>query len=219
MEATRRQRVVRSVVLLAVGIGGAALVTGDPLGALRVPAFAALAAAMAAWTFAENMVLEQDEPAAYRHKLQTRLMQGAVILGVAVGAFEHVRLPPTLPRTAAVTAAGIALVVAGGALRVWAIRTMREHFSYELRVEKGARIVDTGPYRLLRHPSYLGILLITLGGPLALASAWGLAAGALAMGVMIVLRVRSEEAVLREAFGAAYDAYAARTWRIVPYVW
>lgn len=219
MEATTRQRALRSLGLLVVGFGGAALVTGDPLRALGTPAFAALSAVMLGWTVAENLVLEQDEPPRYKGKLQTRLMMGAVILGIYVGAFDLVRLPATLPRSPPVMVLGLLVVLAGAALRIASIRTMRRHFSYELRVESGARIVDTGPYRILRHPSYLGILLIAVGAPLALSSAWGVAVAAVAMVAMIVVRIRSEEAVLRAAFGAAYDAYASRTWRVVPFVW
>ncbi|HLE96774.1 MAG TPA: isoprenylcysteine carboxylmethyltransferase family protein [Candidatus Thermoplasmatota archaeon] len=219
MDATRRQRTLRAVALLGIGVGGALLVSGEPLRAARTGAFLSVVTVMAVWTIAENLALQQDEPKSYRGKVQTRLMQAAVMIGIYVGTFELLRTRGTLPREASVALAGLALVAAGGALRVASILTLRRHFSYELRVEAGHRLVSAGPYRLVRHPSYLGILLIAVGAPLALASAWGMLAGGGAMIAVLVARIREEEALLRDAFGAEYEAYSKRTWRILPPVW
>ncbi|HVM45263.1 MAG TPA: isoprenylcysteine carboxylmethyltransferase family protein, partial [Candidatus Thermoplasmatota archaeon] len=107
----------------------------------------------------------------------------------------------------------------GAAIRIAAIRTLAGHFRYELRVEEGQGIVQRGLYARLRHPSYLGLVLIPLGAALVLSSLLGILVGGALMVGVVVARIREEESVLREAFGGAYEEYSDRTWRLVPYVY
>ncbi|MFO0582438.1 MAG: isoprenylcysteine carboxylmethyltransferase family protein [Anaeromyxobacter sp.] len=115
--------------------------------------------------------------------------------------------------------AGAAASVAGTALRAWAVEVLGRWFSLTIQVRPGQPVIDTGPFRLVRHPSYLG-------GEVALAGA-GLAAGNwisplafwLPWLVAHVYRIRVEEDALRRTLGAPYEAYAARTWRLLPPLW
>jgi protein-S-isoprenylcysteine O-methyltransferase Ste14 len=217
MDATRRQRTLRALVLLAAGFGGILLASLDPARAVRDPAFALLGGAMTAWTIGENLALRQDEPPDYRGKRNTRLLQAGVVLACMIAAFDRWQLPETLlPRTLAVSIAGALVILAGAALRIAAIRTLDRHFRYELRVEEGQRIVDRGVFRFVRHPSYLGVLLIVLGDGLVLASAPAMLLGGALLAALLALRIREEERVLVEAFGPAYEAYRARSWRLIP---
>ncbi|MGZ4202974.1 MAG: methyltransferase family protein [Thermoleophilaceae bacterium] len=114
---------------------------------------------------------------------------------------------------------GIALVLAGVGLRAWAIVTLGRYFRREVTIEPGQRIVRRGPYRVLRHPSYTGLLVTFAGLGLAFGS-WVGAAVALLVGFAGILpRIRVEERALAEAFGADYDDYARSTARIVPHLW
>jgi protein-S-isoprenylcysteine O-methyltransferase Ste14 len=79
-------------------------------------------------------------------------------------------------------------------------------------------VVDGGPYSLVRHPSYTGMLVSYLGVGAALDSWIALAGAAVPLLVAILTRVRHEERTLREGL-PAYGAYAARTKRLVPFVW
>jgi protein-S-isoprenylcysteine O-methyltransferase Ste14 len=82
------------------------------------------------------------------------------------------------------------------------------------------RLVTGGPYRLVRHPVYLGMLVTTLGIALALGSIWGLLLVAFAFLPMTLWRVRLEEAALAQRFGRVWEAYAAgTTYAIVPGVY
>lgn len=218
MDATVRQRTLRALALLSIGILAILLVSLDPARALRSPAFLLMLAGMAGWTIAENLVLQQDEPSSYRGKRGTRIMQACVIGTLLVASAEHFHLPPLLPRGTATMVAGFALLVAGASVRIAAIRSLARHFRYELRVADGQRLVDTGLYARIRHPSYLGLILITVGAALVFSSVLGVLAALALLGGATFVRIREEERVLREAFGQAYADYSARTWRLVPYV-
>jgi protein-S-isoprenylcysteine O-methyltransferase len=88
-----------------------------------------------------------------------------------------------------------------------------------LRHAEGQAILASGPYRLLRHPGYAGLLLAWGGAGLATAN-WAVTlAVALLMVVAYRYRIAAEEAMLLDAFGDRYREYAARTWRLVPYVY
>lgn len=219
MDATRRQRILRPIALMLIGGLGAALVTLDPLGAFREPLFLLMFGAMTLWSVVESALLRQDEPREYAAKLQTRMMQGGVMLAILVGVADWWHLRALFPRTLLLTVAGLALLTVGAIIRIVAIRTLERHFSYELRIERDHRLIDHGIYATLRHPSYLGILLIGIGAPLVMQSVVGALVGAGLMAALVVWRIRTEEAMLHGAFGTSYAAYAKRTWRIIPYVY
>ncbi len=87
-----------------------------------------------------------------------------------------------------------------------------------IEVQEGQRVIDSGPYSIVRHPMYTASLVIYLGTPLALGSWWALIP-AFAYLPMLMLRIRDEEAMLRRDL-PGYDAYCAkRRWRIVPGIW
>ena len=114
---------------------------------------------------------------------------------------------------------GVAIVLAGVALRSWAILSLGRYFRREVTIEPGQRIVRRGPYRVLRHPAYAGIALIIAGFGLAFGS-WVSAAVALFIVFAGMLpRIRVEERALAQAFGADYTDYANSTARVLPHVW
>lgn len=88
-------------------------------------------------------------------------------------------------------------------------------FSGLVAIQPGHTLATTGIYGIIRHPSYLGLLVNALGWALAFRSAAGVLLTGLTI-VPLIARVRSEEALLQSQFGAEYDAYRARTWRLVP---
>ena len=115
-------------------------------------------------------------------------------------------------------AAGLALMVAGMALRAWSVHTLGRFFTVTVDLADDQRVVDSGPYSVLRHPSYTGMLVVYLGIGAALDSWIGLLAAPIPLLLAILRRVRHEERTLRVGL-PAYAAYAARTKRLVPFVW
>lgn len=115
--------------------------------------------------------------------------------------------------------AGLVLMLAGTAFRWYAIRVLGKFFTRSVATRVGQYVVDTGPYRLIRHPSYSGALLALLGLGLALTNWLSLllaVAGAL---IGYGYRVRVEERALATDLGQPYRAYMQHTRRFVPYVW
>jgi protein-S-isoprenylcysteine O-methyltransferase Ste14 len=113
---------------------------------------------------------------------------------------------------------GLPLFVAGGALRLWPVFVLGRRFSGLVAIQPGHTLVTNGAYRMIRHPSYLGLLAGSLGWVLVFRSA----AGVLLVALMVpplLARINAEEALLREEFGAEYEAYRARTWRLIPGVY
>ncbi|MGE5138225.1 MAG: methyltransferase family protein [Rudaea sp.] len=110
---------------------------------------------------------------------------------------------------------GIALFAAGGALRLWPVFVLGRRFSGLVAIQPGHTLVTSGVYGVIRHPSYLGLLINALGWALAFRS-W---AGVLLMALTIpplLARIRAEERLLGAQFGDEYRAYRARTWRLIP---
>jgi protein-S-isoprenylcysteine O-methyltransferase Ste14 len=114
---------------------------------------------------------------------------------------------------------GVAVVLAGAALRDWAILSLGRYFRREVTIEPGQRIVRRGPYRRLRHPSYAGLVLIFTGFGLAFGSWVSAAVALLIVSVGMLPRIRVEERALAQAFGPEYADYANSTARVLPHVW
>jgi protein-S-isoprenylcysteine O-methyltransferase Ste14 len=113
---------------------------------------------------------------------------------------------------------GIALYAAGGALRLWPAFVLGNRFSGLVAIQPGHTLETHGIYGVIRNPSYLGLLICMLGWVLAFRAGIGLLLVAL-MIPPLVARMRAEERLLRAHFGSEYDAYFARTWRLIPWVY
>jgi protein-S-isoprenylcysteine O-methyltransferase Ste14 len=110
---------------------------------------------------------------------------------------------------------GVVLYTVGGALRLWPVVVLGNRFSGLVAIQPGHTLVTSGVYGVIRHPSYLGLLVNTLGWVLAFRSEVGLVITALIIPPLLA-RIRAEERLLRTEFGAEYDAYRARTSRLIP---
>jgi protein-S-isoprenylcysteine O-methyltransferase Ste14 len=113
---------------------------------------------------------------------------------------------------------GVVLFALGGVLRVVPVFLLGRRFSGLVAIQKDHALVTDGLYRVIRNPSYLGLMVMLAGWALAFRSLCGLALAALFVPPLIA-RIHSEEALLAKHFGAEYDAYRARTWRLIPYVY
>ncbi len=110
---------------------------------------------------------------------------------------------------------GVFLFAAGGALRVWPVFVLGRRFSGLVAIQPGHRLVTSGIYSVIRHPSYLGLLVNSLGWALAFRSGIGVLLTALLVPPLLA-RIRAEEALLHAQFGGEYDAYRAVTPRLIP---
>ena len=89
-------------------------------------------------------------------------------------------------------------------------------FTVDVATHDDHSLVDTGPFRFVRHPSYTGLLLEFCGFGVSLGNGLSLLVVILPIVAALAYRMRVEEAALRRVLGAPYDAYCARTKRIIP---
>jgi protein-S-isoprenylcysteine O-methyltransferase Ste14 len=110
---------------------------------------------------------------------------------------------------------GVVLFTVGGVMRIWPIFVLGHRFSGLVAIQPGHTLATSGIYGVIRNPSYLGVLINSLGWGLAFRSGIGVLLTVL-MIPPILARIRAEERLLRTHFGAEYDAYSARTSRLIP---
>jgi len=132
---------------------------------------------------------------------------------------EWMYLPAVLPRLLWMQIAGLVLILAAVALRVWTRAHLRGLYSGHVEVQVGHRLVQSGPYRFVRHPGYTGFLLMTLGVAIGYSSLIGLAAVPVLLLPGLAYRMKVEERLLIEQFGEEYRAYALKTRKLIPFVW
>jgi protein-S-isoprenylcysteine O-methyltransferase Ste14 len=123
------------------------------------------------------------------------------------------RLPPVSEP------AGVAMMTAGLALRAWSMRTLGAYYSRTLRTTSDQGVVESGPYRVIRHPGYLGSIMVWTGFAVTSGSAAAAVGVAALMGNTYSRRIASEEAMLTGRFGSAYAEYSQRTKRLIPFIW
>jgi protein-S-isoprenylcysteine O-methyltransferase Ste14 len=110
---------------------------------------------------------------------------------------------------------GVVLFTGGGVLRLWPVFVLGPRFSGLVAIQPGHTLVTSGVYGVIRHPSYLGLLVNSLGWALAFRSVVGVLLTALIIPPLLA-RIHSEEKLLRSHFGDEYDVYCARTSRLIP---
>ena len=111
---------------------------------------------------------------------------------------------------------GAGLFAAGMTFRWWAIVHLGRFFSVDVAISRDHRVVDTGPYRLVRHPSYTGLLLQCAGLALSLGMAFSVFLIVVPTFLVLFHRIRVEEKVLLANLGESYAAYTRRTKRLLP---
>ena len=142
----------------------------------------------------------------------------AIIPSVAVAIWAgYARVGPLLARWTFYP--GLVMFAAGMALTTWAYHTLGTNFSLEVQVQRHHTVVDAGPYRILRHPGYTGVLFGMIGLGLALQAWVALVLLLLVSTAALAYRTRIEEQFFVAELGDDYVRYMARTRRVIPFVW
>lgn len=148
--------------------------------------------------------------------LTALIVVGAVVACVCVQDVPDAAFPSWQP---AIFWIGIVLMGAGIMFRWYAIRALGSYFTHSVATRPDQTVVERGPYRWIRHPSYSGALIIVLGAGLATIN-WLALRLVLACAIIgYAYRVHVEEQALCEALGGAYRDYMRRTRRFIPFVW
>lgn len=122
-----------------------------------------------------------------------------------------------LPQSQVVEAIGTVMVAVGLAFAVWARHHLGPNWSSVVELKRDHVLIQSGPYRVVRHPIYTGLLLGLLGSCVALGEWRGLLGSVLAF-TAILLRVRAEDALMARSFGETYRIYRRETPALVPYL-
>lgn len=112
---------------------------------------------------------------------------------------------------------GFAFLIPGFVFMQMAEKYLGRQFSVEVTLQKDHQLIQGGPYRFVRHPRYLGILAFFTGISLVFRS-WLAILVVSALGIVLIWRVYAEEALMQQEFGAAWEAYCKKSWRILPFV-
>ena len=113
----------------------------------------------------------------------------------------------------------VLLIAFGAGFRLWAIVTLGRYFRAVVHIQEGHRVVRSGPYRVLRHPSYTGLLVATIGVGLLLGNIGSAVVFEVLVVAGVLYRIRVEEKVLVGALGEDYTDYMRVTKRLIPGVW
>ena len=149
-----------------------------------------------------------------------RVVWLVIIVSVAAGIYVARQLPAAaLPDHPGFLFAGVVLFVGGLLLRWWAIITLGRFFTVDVTIEKDHELVERGPFRIVRHPSYTGVLLAFVGLALTLGNWAALLVILLPIGAAFVHRMNVEESALSDALGAQYTDYMRRTKRLMPFIY
>jgi len=124
----------------------------------------------------------------------------------------------TFPEGEGLRAAGLALCLAGTVIRLAAVWTLGKQFSGYVTLQENHQLVQAGLYRHIRHPMYLGVVILMPGVALVFRS-WLVIPVSILTLVFVLLRIGQEERLLAEHFGSEFESYRRRTWRLLPYVY
>jgi len=124
-----------------------------------------------------------------------------------------------IPNGQVVALVGVVLFALGILLRWWAILVLGRFFTVDVTIERDHELVERGPFRVLRHPSYAGVLLAFVGFALSLLNWAALLVVLLPISAAFVHRMNVEEKALTDALGSTYTEYMSRTKRLVPFVY
>lgn len=151
-------------------------------------------------------------------------MSGVALIGFLVlsvwtglGAAREVPAAAIMVARPSAFALGLAVAVAGIALRWWAVLTLGRFFTIRVMTRPDQTVVENGPYRLVRHPSYTGALMTVLGILICSLNWLSLSCFFIAL-PGFAYRIRVEERALETAIGQPYRDYMRHTKRLIPFV-
>lgn len=144
------------------------------------------------------------------------LITAGMVAAFYLPPFEYLFTLAILPNTVWIQVAGLLVIFIGAFLFIWARRVLGHFYSGHVSVIEGQPLVQHGPYRIIRHPAYMGYLLISLGISLGFSSLSGFASILFIMLPSVMYRLRVEDRLLAEHFGETWKEYCKRVPALIP---
>jgi protein-S-isoprenylcysteine O-methyltransferase Ste14 len=146
-----------------------------------------------------------------------------VLVAVLVGWLGRRQFPeyfeqPLLPPSAAWIYIGLVLTACGLGFTIWARRVLGTNWSAMPSIKEDHELILRGPYRLVRHPIYTGLLLAIFGSCLAGGRVWNLWVVGMAA-ILLIVKLKTEEALLARQFPEAYLQYRRRVKALIPFLY
>lgn len=142
-----------------------------------------------------------------------------MLISFFVSPIEYLSFPFYFPLSNWLKVSGLTLVVLGVIIFVWARKVLGSSYSGHVSVLFEQQLVQSGPYHFIRHPAYLGYLLMSLGISLGYFSLVGLCAVPVLLLPGLIYRIKVEDNLLARHFGNLFNEYATRTARLFPGIW
>ena len=114
---------------------------------------------------------------------------------------------------------GLCMIFIGLSYRAWAVYKLGKYFTPTVQIQKEHRLITSGPYKYVRHPSYMGAFLAITGGALSLQTIIGYLISCIAMGYAYKVRIRIEEKEMEAHFGNVYRVYKSHSKKLIPFMW
>jgi len=178
---------------------------------------------MICWVvFAGVFLLRNKPPSPPDQKREPASLFGVALQGMSYGLVWGVRRPTFTPifGNGPISMLTGLLAICAAVSSVWlitmAVKTLGKEWSLTARLVEGHQLATSGPYALVRHPIYSGMLGMLLATGLAISHWAALLAALIIFFIGTTIRVRSEEKLLREAFGEKFETYARNVRAIVP---
>lgn len=117
------------------------------------------------------------------------------------------------------TVLGVLLMITGISIRIWAIKTLGKNFTATATITDNHQFISSGPYKFVRHPSYLGAFLAIVGCPVFLNATLATLIAFLSMTIAYIIRINVEEKMLTSYFCESYERYKRETKMFIPFIW
>ena len=148
------------------------------------------------------------------------VLMACTVIGILwLGSAPKITPAATIRPPSAAFAVGLALFLAGFAMRRWSEATLGRYFTFRVMTSADQPVITSGPYRFVRHPGYTGVVLIVVGAGLVNDNWAGLLGWSLLVFLPLLYRIHVEERALLSAVGDRYRDYADHHKRLIPLIW
>jgi protein-S-isoprenylcysteine O-methyltransferase Ste14 len=178
-----------------------------------------IAANVALWLFQPSVTAKETNEHKSKDGYSVITILIMSVLSTITPIIDWAYLPHQSEPLTAVTIAGFIMLWTGVLLRNYSIKILGKHFTATIQLQTDHRLITSGPYGIIRHPSYLGALLAMMGSAIFLNSLIGVTVSFIAMMIAYTIRIQAEEKVLKSLFGNVYTEYQQKTKKIIPFLW
>lgn len=191
---------------------------GNPLLILHAKIIVIIAASVCVWLTQPAFSMAETNEKQQSDKFSVILILSMSLVSGIVPILDWAYFNPSKSDFTWMTVTGVVMIMTGILFRAWAVRTLGQYFTPTVQIQKEHQLINSGPYKIIRHPSYFAAFLSITGAAVLLESITGIVISIIAMSLAYYVRIGIEEQKLLEHFGNRYKEYMRNTKRIIPFV-